>query len=296
MQRHITSAALEVFYSASPDRIAPLISQVNVAFDGATSATVQVRATDDSGSVAEVAALVNDGSWHYEQLVPSPQDPTLFSKTVTVASGVNPEVFVEATDGSNVAYSANKGSNFTSAPTVTPAGPQILIQSPVGPYGINQPVNATYQCVGAATCVGPVVSGQTIDTATAGLHAFRVTATDSSGNTSALQRDYLVTDLILKARVSPPSATTGQTVTASASLTNAASVQRDVTLSATFAYNTAFSVSTPAITVKVPAGKTYAGSFPIRIPASIPRGTYAVTLRASDLTGTVTATATLTVG
>jgi hypothetical protein len=138
---------------------------------------------------------------------------------------------------------------------VTPAGPQILIQSPVGPYGINQPVNATYACVGVTTttCVGPVLSGQAIDTSTVGLHAFRVTATDSSGNTSALQRDYLVTDLILKASVSPTSTTTGQTVTASASLTNAASVQRDVTLSATFAYNTAFSVSSPAITVKVPA-------------------------------------------
>jgi hypothetical protein len=85
-------------------------------------------------------------------------------------------------------------------------------------------------------------------------------------------------------------------VNLSASLTNAASVQRDVTLSATFAYNTAFSVSTPAITIKVAAGKTFGGTIPIRVPASVPRGTYSLTLRASDITGTVTANATLTVG
>ncbi len=293
IQRNIVSASLEFFYSNTPDKTPPLISQVDVSYSG-TNATVQVRALDDSGAVAEVAALVNDGTWHYLQLARSPQDPTLF--TGTIASAVNPEVFVEATDGANVAYSANKGSNFTSAPAGgTPPGPQILIQAPAGPYGLNQTVNATYQCVGASTCVGTTPSGQPIDTSTVGLHAFKVTATDSSGNTSALQRDYLITDLILKASVSPASATTGQIVNVSASLTNAANVQRNVTLSATFAYNTAFSFSTPPITFKVPAGKTYGGTIPIRIPASLPRGTYSVMLRASDVTGTVTATATLIV-
>src|SRR5207253_4237114 len=73
-QRHFTSASLQVFYSNAPDRNAPLISQVNVSFTGG-NATVQVRATDDSGSVAEVAALVNDGTWHYVQLARSANDP-----------------------------------------------------------------------------------------------------------------------------------------------------------------------------------------------------------------------------
>ena len=62
------------------------------------------------------------------------------------------------------------------------------------------------------------------------------------------------------------------------------------------AFNTAFSVTSPGITFTIAAGKTFAGSIPIRIPNSLPHGTYAVTLRATDVTGTVTATAALTVG
>jgi hypothetical protein len=92
--------------------IPPLISQVNVAFDGTSSATVQARVTDQSGTVLEVAALVNDGSWQYVQLSRS-GDPSVWTGTVGVTR--DPEVFVEATDGPNVGYSANKGSNFTSA-------------------------------------------------------------------------------------------------------------------------------------------------------------------------------------
>ena len=108
-QRQVTSASLEIFYSNSTDLIRPLISQVNVTFDG-TSATVQARVTDNSGNVAKVAALVHDSSgWQYLQLTGS---GALWTGTIGVAQ--DPEVFVEATDGPNVAYSANKGSNFTS--------------------------------------------------------------------------------------------------------------------------------------------------------------------------------------
>jgi hypothetical protein len=193
-QRHVTGASLQVFYSNVADRVAPLISQVIVTYAGG-NATVQARVTDDSGTVAEVAALVNDGSWHYVQLTRSAQDPTLF--TGTTAVGVNPEVFVEGTDGVNVSYSANKGSNFTSAPAATPAAPQILLLAPLGPYGPSQPVTATYQCVpGAAPvaqCTGTVPSGQSIDTASFGPHTFVVKALDANGNVlGSAQRTYYV--------------------------------------------------------------------------------------------------------
>ena len=47
----------------------------------------------------------------------------------------------------NVSYSANKGENFTSTNSNSPpSGVQILLQAPVGPYSVGQPVNATYQC------------------------------------------------------------------------------------------------------------------------------------------------------
>jgi hypothetical protein len=199
-QRHVVSASLEVFYADSADVNPPLISLVNVSYDATShTATVQARVTDDSGSVLKVAALVNDGSWQYVRLTPT-SDPTLFSGTAGdgttghPALVRDPEVFVEATDGINVAYSANKGSNFTSASSA-PTGPQILLQAPVGPYAPNEVVNATYQCLPAASvtqCDGTVANNSPIDTSTFGVHRFVVQAKDSTGQTSSLQRDYTV--------------------------------------------------------------------------------------------------------
>jgi hypothetical protein len=190
-QRHFGSGTFEIFYSQSTDQLAPLISDVNVSSSGG-QATVTARVTDDTG-VAEVAALVNDStSWRYLQLNQSSLDPTLWIGTITVAT--NPEVFVEATDGSNVSYSANKGENFTSTNSNTPpGGSQIFLKAPVGPYLQGQIVNATYQCSSAAQCVGTVPSGSPIDTSTFGLHTFVVTAYDADGNVVAtLQRQYSV--------------------------------------------------------------------------------------------------------
>ncbi|HEX6952635.1 MAG TPA: PxKF domain-containing protein [Gaiellaceae bacterium] len=191
VQRHFTGGTFEILYSQSNDQLAPLISQVNVSNSGGV-ATITARVTDDSG-VAEVAALVNDGTWHYLQLTKSSQDPTLWTGTISVAE--DPEVFVEATDGVNVSYSANKGLNFTSTNSnAPPSGVQIQLQAPVGPYSVGQTVNATYQCGSAAAqCVGTVPSGSPLDTSTPGLHTFVVQAFDADGNVVAtLQRQYAV--------------------------------------------------------------------------------------------------------
>jgi Tol biopolymer transport system component len=192
VQRHFTGGTFEVFYSQSADQVAPLISQVNVSDTGGV-ATISARVSSDSGQVAEAAALVNDGQWHYLQLAQSAQDPTLWTGTIPVA--LDPEVFVEATDGVNVSYSANKGLNFTSTNSNTPpSGVQILLQAPVGPYGLGQAVNATYQCGSAAAqCIGTVPNGSPIDTSTFGVHTFVVKALDADGNLiGSLQRNYFV--------------------------------------------------------------------------------------------------------
>ncbi|HKU57166.1 MAG TPA: PxKF domain-containing protein, partial [Gaiellaceae bacterium] len=191
-QRHFVSGTFEILYSQSADQVAPLISEVNVSDTGGV-ATVTARVGDDSGHVAEVAALVNDGSWHYLQLTQSSLDPTLWSGTITVLE--DPEVFVEATDGVNVSYSANKGENFTSTSSNSPpSGVQILLSAPVGPYGQGQVVNATYQCgPAAAQCVGTVPNGSPIDTSTFGVHTFLVQAFDADGNViGSLERTYVV--------------------------------------------------------------------------------------------------------
>jgi hypothetical protein len=288
--RKIVAASVEVLYSNAVDDIPPLISQVNVTHAGG-NAKLEAHVTDDSGTVAQVAALVNDGSWHYVRLDQDPADPTLFSKTV--ATAVDPEVFVEATDGVNVSFSANKGSNFTSTTSAAPAGPTILIQAPVGPYSAGAIVNATYTC-SVSSCIGSVPSGGAIDT-TPGLHAFRVTATDGAGNSTTVQRLYAVGDLVLTASVSPSTASAGTSVTAKASLSNTASVARDVTLSATFAFRTAYVVNSSPVTFRLAAGRTIAVSLPFVVAKKTPSGPYSVTLRASDAAGTVSANATLTV-
>jgi Tol biopolymer transport system component len=192
VQRHFSGGQFEIFYSQSADQVAPLISQVNVSDTGGV-ATVTARVSSDSGQVAEVAALVNDGHWHYLQLTQSAQDPTLWTGTISVV--LDPEVFVEATDGVNVSYSANKGLNFTSTNSNTPpSGVQILLQAPAGPYAQGQSVNATYQCGSAAArCIGTVPNGSPIDTSTFGVHTFVVQALDADGNIiGSLERTYLV--------------------------------------------------------------------------------------------------------
>jgi cell division septation protein DedD len=290
-ERLVRSATLQVLYSNSADTTPPLISEVNVSTSG-TTATVLARVTDDSGSLSQVAALVNDGTWHYVPLSQSGSDPTLWTGTATVTQ--EPEVFVEARDVANVGYSANKGSNFTSATSAPPAGPQILVASPFGTYGQGQQVIAQYSC-SSGDCTGTVPSGSPVDTSTPGVHTFIVTSTDADGHTTTLQRDYFIADLRLVLRITPSTVRPPAIVWAYASLSNLASVDRLVSLNATFMVNTSFEWTSRWITVKVPAGRTYAGVIPFPILRRLPKGDYTVILRASDVTGLVTATATLTV-
>jgi hypothetical protein len=200
-QRHVATGAFEVFYGNTSDRIAPLISDVNSTFVPVPgTANIAVRATDATANVAEVAALVNDGTWHFVQLTRS-SDPTLWTGSIS-GLGQDPEIFAEATDGTNVSYSANKGSNFTSVPAGAPDSAVITLASPFGTYNQNDPVNATFSCtVGGfptaecdATLDGnPIASGAPIDTTNNGQHTFVVTALDADGNVVAtLQRTYTV--------------------------------------------------------------------------------------------------------
>jgi hypothetical protein len=198
VRRDIVSAGLEIFYSNSTDVIPPLISEVHVSFNG-TNAVLQARITDNSGTVAEAKALVNDGTWQPVKLTQSSFDPTLWQGT-SPALVADPEVFVEATDGPNVSYSANKGVNFTSTNSGFGTGPQILIKDPAGTYQLNQSVPAAYQCLvgGVALpsdqCVGTTPNASPIDTSTTGSHTFVVTALDTNKTTvlASLQRTYFV--------------------------------------------------------------------------------------------------------
>jgi hypothetical protein len=194
--RHVDSAAFKVLYSNSNDTSPPLISQVDVTRDGGGSTVVQARITDDQ-VIKDAAALVYTATsvWTYVPLHVSPDDPTVYLSDAFPTT-VEPEVFVEATDGASVSYSANKGRNFTTNTSGASRGPRILINSPVGSYAFGQAVNATYKCVpnpaAVDTCDGSVPTGQAVDTSTAGVHTFLVRATDANGLESTLVRTYVV--------------------------------------------------------------------------------------------------------
>ena len=77
--------------------------------------------------------------------------------------------------------------------------PSITISAPASTtYLLNQTVAASYGCAdesggsGLATCVGPVMNGSPIDTASVGTKSFTVSAGDNAGNTASRSVSYTV--------------------------------------------------------------------------------------------------------
>jgi len=81
----------------------------------------------------------------------------------------------------------------TTAPTVT-----ITMPADGATYIKGQSVAADFSCQaetggsGLASCTGPVINGDPIDTATVGSHSFAVTATDNAGNSATATNAYNV--------------------------------------------------------------------------------------------------------
>jgi hypothetical protein len=119
--------------------------------------------------------------------------------------------FVEKEDGTatvstlsgNVTVNGNTltvGATFNigGTPPSDTTDPSVNLVAPASNavYLLNQVVNADYSCSdagsGILSCVGPVVSGNAIDTSTVGKKSFAVTATDNAGNTSIVTHNYTV--------------------------------------------------------------------------------------------------------
>jgi hypothetical protein len=78
------------------------------------------------------------------------------------------------------------------------APPTITINTPSNgtAYLLNQSVAANYTCAdcgGVASCAGPVASGSNINTGSAGMKTFTVSARDNAGNNSQQSVNYLIT-------------------------------------------------------------------------------------------------------
>lgn len=185
--------------------------------------TVQFQATDNWGNqeaanfqtvridktAPSVSCTAPDAVWHANDQASScsgfdglsglanPADASFVLKTSVPDGTETVSAFTNAHDVCDVA------TNCTTAGPIGPfmidkKAPVISIGTPTAAiYTLNQVVTASYACTdggsGVATCTGPVPSGASIDTSTAGLHSFTVTATDNVGNLSTQTVTYTVT-------------------------------------------------------------------------------------------------------
>ena len=197
VQRLVDSAGLQVTYSSSSDATPPLFGQVGSVVNSNGTATIFANVSDPSG-VPIVRAFFTQGgaSWTFVDLVRQGSS-NLYVKTVGGITVPLIEAAFEAEDGAgNVGFTTDKGHLFLSL-TGDHTAPDVSIAAPIdnGVFTLNQKVPASFSCSddgGVASCVGDKASGATIDTTTAGVHTFTVTATDVSGNTVRVTAVYFV--------------------------------------------------------------------------------------------------------
>jgi hypothetical protein len=141
-------------------------------------------------------------------------------------------------------------------------------------------------------------SGSTFAAGTTPVTCSASSADDSPATVSATFPVTVYADLNLAVSVNPSTATAGTLVTGSVSLTNLGSVGRTVSVILTFTFdgpNGATTVSSTKAIVKLSAGQTATRTGTFRVSKSSARGTYEFSATASDVTGTVNSSATITV-
>jgi hypothetical protein len=101
----------------------------------------------------------------------------------------------------------------------------------------------------------------------------------------------VLVDLRLAVSVTPSTAKTGSVVTGNVSLTNNGSFSRAVTAVAKFNFVSSTgqttTLKTSKVTITLAARQTVTRSFTFKISSEFPRGTYTLSVSASDITGAV---------
>jgi hypothetical protein len=199
----VDSIGLQIGYSASPDVIAPLITQVGAVNVGdGFNAFVRTDAT----GIARVAVLwapPGSGSWTVTPLTNA--GGGLWTAHI-VSSAPSITLDAEVEDAThNVGYSFNKAVHFQSF--ADSGGPSITLDRPLpnALFTLNDVVASSFRCSdpgGVASCKGGSDvaltaepqddSGVAIATGTLGSHTFTVTATDMTGNKTTKTITYFV--------------------------------------------------------------------------------------------------------
>jgi len=169
----------------SPDDIAGNMVDKKAPVVSCPSADTAWHATDQS-----VICTATDGG----------SGPASQSVTLSTSVGAGTETEDAYTDSQSVSDAVG---NSAIAGSVGPfkidkKAPTITINMPTsGSYLLSEPVAASFSCSdggsGVASCIGTVVNGANIDTASVGPKTFTVNATDEVGNASSQSVNYSVT-------------------------------------------------------------------------------------------------------
>ncbi len=180
------SASVTHTYTVLPPDTTPPIITLSTPADGALIALGQ-------NVHAGFSCADNVGGWGIASCVGSVANGAAISTSSLGAHSVTVTATDNAGNSSSVTNSYTVLPPDTTAPTATIATPNDGAFITLG-----ADVHADFSCAddvggwGIASCIGPVAEGAPIDTSSAGVHPFTVTATDNAGNSSSVTHNYTV--------------------------------------------------------------------------------------------------------
>jgi DNA-binding beta-propeller fold protein YncE len=164
--------------------------------------TISQYDADDDGALTPKATATVAGGRNPWGLRPSPDGASLYVAAYSDAAVLQFDIAADGTLAPKATPSADAGAHPVAVATAAPRdaqAPTIDLRTPAdgAHYAIDESVKADYSCSdeggsGLQSCEGNVPSGHPLDTATAGPHAFTVTARDSEGNTATVTHTYTV--------------------------------------------------------------------------------------------------------
>jgi hypothetical protein len=193
---------------SSQDLTAPTVNattstQPNSAGWYNSDTTIMLRAADEDGGsgVASIAYVINGGGSSDFTASSFTAQASLTGETVVNNSEVDIPVTTEGTTIITY-YATDNAGNSSPQQTITlqldKTAPSVTISAPANGavYTLNQVVAANYSCAddgsAIATCVGTQPFGSSLDTSSAGVKSFVVTATDNAGNATQQTVSYTV--------------------------------------------------------------------------------------------------------
>jgi hypothetical protein len=276
------------------------VNDTDLALSG-VPATMTVNATGPSGAVVAYAAptaLDEAGDSLAPAVSCAPASGFTFPIGTTTVTCV-------ASDGDDTPASATQSFNVTVLDTDLaiigiPGNVTVIATGSSGAvvtYALPTAVDEGGDSPAVAVSCAPA-SGSTFAVGTTTVTCTASSADDNPATVSATFTVTVLVDMTGSASVSPSTATTGTLVTGTVSVTNTGAVTRTATVVMTFTFNSqsgGVTVNTTKAVVKLDAGQSATRTFTFKVSKSSARGAYSFVATVSDVTGTVSSSATFTV-